>query len=131
MDINELKDLLKRENRALEFKSTTGEIHKACKTLCAFLNGQGGVVLIGVKNDGRIVGQMVTDPTNQEIANDIRKIEPPVNVDVSYIPVEGNKFVISMDVPPGIICLIFSMAGHIIVLNLKQFLCPNICMNSY
>lgn len=101
MDINDLKDLLKRENRELEFKSTTGEIHKACKTLCAFLNGEGGVVLIGVKNDGRIVGQMVADPTYQEIANDIRKIEPPVDVKVNYIPVAGDKFVIAMDVPAG------------------------------
>lgn len=101
MNINELNDLLKRENRELEFKSTTGEIHNACKTLCAFLNGQGGVVLIGVKNDGRIVGQMVTDPTYQEIANNLRKIEPPVNADVSYISVSENKFVIALDVPAG------------------------------
>jgi ATP-dependent DNA helicase RecG len=75
-------------------------VHKACRTLCAFLNGRGGVVLIGVKNNGHPIGQMVTDPTCQEIANDIRKIEPPVHVEVSYIPL-GEKFVISTEVPAG------------------------------
>jgi len=101
MTLDELKELIKKENRQLEFKSSTSEIHKACRTVCAFLNNHGGVVLIGVKNDGRIVGQMVTDPTCQEIANDIRKIEPPVVVDVSYIPIGDGKVVIAIDVPAG------------------------------
>ncbi len=99
-EVNDLVARVKKENREVEFKSTTAEIHKACRTLCAFLNGRGGVVLIGVKNNGHPVGQMVTDPTCQEIANDIRKIEPPVAVEVNYIPL-GDKFVISMEVPAG------------------------------
>lgn len=99
-EVNELVTRVKKENREVEFKTTTAEMHKVCRTLCAFLNGRGGVVLIGVKNNGQPIGQMVTDPTCQEIANDIRKIEPPVQVDVSYIPL-GEKFVISLEVPAG------------------------------
>ncbi len=101
MTLDELKNLIKRENREIEFKSTTSEIHKACKTLCAFLNDRGGIVCIGVKNDGRLVGQTVTDATYQEIANDIRKLEPPASVEVSYVPFEGEKFIIVMEVSPG------------------------------
>jgi ATP-dependent DNA helicase RecG len=97
-EVNELVTRVKKENREVEFKTTTAEIHKACRTLCAFLNGRGGIVLIGVKNNGHPMGQMVTDPTCQEIANDIRKIEPPAPVEVSYIPL-GEKFVIAMEVP--------------------------------
>lgn len=101
MTLAELKKLIKTENDRLEFKTTTGELRRACGTLCAFLNNHGGIVLIGVKNDGRLVGQMVTDATLQEIANELRKIEPPVSVKVNYVPVKGGKFVIVMEVPPG------------------------------
>lgn len=101
MILEELKKVIKTESDCLEFKSTTGEIYKACKTLCAFLNNHGGLVLIGVKDDGRLVGQMVTDATRQEIANELRKFEPPVFVKVNYIPVTEEKCVIAMKVPAG------------------------------
>lgn len=101
MTLDELKRMMRDETRIVELKSTTGEVRKACGTLCAFLNDRGGIVLIGVKNDGRLSGQMVTDNTRQEIANEIRKIEPPASVEVSYIPLEGEKFVIAMEVAPG------------------------------
>lgn len=75
MTLEELKSLIKNESIDVEFKSTTGEIKQACKTICAFLNGNGGVVFIGIKNDGRIVGQMVTDNTRLEIANELAKFD--------------------------------------------------------
>lgn len=93
--------MVKVESEQLEFKTTTGELRKACGAICAFLNNHGGVVLIGVKNDGRLVGQMVTDATKQEIANELKKIEPPVSVKVSYVPLKGKNVVIVIEVPPG------------------------------
>ncbi len=101
MTLDELKNLIAKENREMEFKSTTGELKAACRTLCAFLNNHGGVVFIGVKDDGRLVGQKVTDPTIREIANELRKFEPPVFIDVSYVPFEKDKNIIVMQVPPG------------------------------
>lgn len=77
MDINQLKALIRHnESPTLEFKATTGQLKPALETVCALLNGQGGVVLIGVKNNGQIVGQDVTDNTRQEIAREIKRIEP-------------------------------------------------------
>jgi len=44
-----IADLVKQgEGSALEFKRSTGELKEAMKTLCAFLNGTGGTVLVGV-----------------------------------------------------------------------------------
>ena len=59
-----------------------------------FLNYQGGIVFIGVKNDGKIVGQMVTDNTQLELANECNKIEPSVRVKVNYVPISqiGKSF---------------------------------------
>ncbi len=101
MNLAELKRMVKNESIQTEFKSTTGELRQACQTLCAFLNDQGGWVFLGVKNDGRLIGQMVTDPTRQEIANELRKFEPPVSIEVNYVPIEGEKFVIAMRASAG------------------------------
>jgi predicted HTH transcriptional regulator len=42
----------KGEGITVEFKKTTAQLHAAFETICAFLNGKGGVVLIGVTDVG-------------------------------------------------------------------------------
>jgi len=44
------------ESETLELKHPTAELKRAGETLCAFLNGEGGKVLIGVAPDGRLIG---------------------------------------------------------------------------
>jgi ATP-dependent DNA helicase RecG len=49
MTISELEALVRRgESDSVEFKKSTGQLSRAAETLCAFLNGHGGVVVIGV-----------------------------------------------------------------------------------
>jgi len=45
------------EGPALELKRSTGELKEGMQTLCAFLNGSGGMVLFGVRPDRTIEGQ--------------------------------------------------------------------------
>ena len=59
---------MKRETQAIEFKETTGQRGEACRTLCAFLNGNGGVVVLGVSRKGKLVGQIVSDETKKDLA---------------------------------------------------------------
>ena len=66
-DIQEI--VAKDESRYLELKQTTGELYKAMTSACAFLNTDGGWVMFGITPKLKIVGQNVTDPTRQEIAN--------------------------------------------------------------
>lgn len=40
------------ESETVEFKETTGQRQEAARTLSAMLNGQGGVVLFGVRPNG-------------------------------------------------------------------------------
>lgn len=99
MDFNQVKELIGQgESPTLEFKATTGQLKPALETVCAFLNGKGGVVLIGVKNNGQIVGQDVSDSTRQEIAREIKKIEPPAQVEAHYIPINHGKLIIALEV---------------------------------
>ena len=60
-DLKELAALVKLgEGRVLEFKRSTGELKEGMQTLCAFLNGSGGMVLFGIRPDGTAEGQQVT-----------------------------------------------------------------------
>lgn len=102
MNIETLKLIIAQgESSNLEFKKSTTQLKGAFETICAFLNNKGGKVLIGVTNEGRIVGQEVSDNTRQEIAREILKIEPSVYVDVEYVSIENNKCVIVLEVDAG------------------------------
>lgn len=97
MTLDELRKLISQgESETLEFKTSTAKIKSAFETLCAFLNTHDGTVLIGVKDDGRIVGQQVTDQTNLEVSNMVSKLEPPSKIDVDYIAIDENKYVIKL-----------------------------------
>ena len=86
----------KGEWEHIEFKKTTGELHGGMETLCGFLNGSGSKVLFGVNTAGKVQGQDVTDSTFQEVANAIRKLEPPALIEQSRILVAGTKEVLML-----------------------------------
>ena len=56
-----------KEGGRVEFKETTGQLERGMETLCAFLNGEGGSVLFGVNDKGKIIGQEVSDKTKRGI----------------------------------------------------------------
>ena len=98
MKIENIKNLIASgESRTLELKKTTGELKDGMHTACAFLNSDGGWVVFGVTPKSlKIVGQEVTDNTQQEIAQAFSGLEPAVNVSVEYIDVPerpGNKII--------------------------------------
>ena len=81
MKLTQLKALVKQgECEYLEFKNSTGNITSGMQTICAFLNSNnGGAVIFGVKDNGQIVGQDISDKTLKEIATELNKIEPYEN----------------------------------------------------
>ncbi|GJM05631.1 MAG: hypothetical protein DHS20C09_16270 [marine bacterium B5-7] len=101
MDINELQKLITHgESNTVEFKRSTATLKSASETLCAFLNCHGGHVLIGVNNDGQIVGQTIADKTKLDISNTLKKFEPSANIDTSYVSIGGELFVIILSAKP-------------------------------
>ncbi len=90
------------ESDTLEFKKTTGELEGATRTLCGFLNGRGGRVIIGVTPGGRIQGQDVSDGTQLGIAGALRRLEPPPSVHVQLVRVPGtHKDLIVLEAEPS------------------------------
>jgi len=89
------------EGTALEFKRSTGELKEGMQTLCAFLNGSGGTVLFGVRPDGIIEGQDVSDRTLRDIAQTTDRFEPPAHVTIQRIKVKAGRDVVVVSVDSG------------------------------
>ena len=89
------------ESEVLELKKSTGQLTRAGETLCAFLNGGGGRVMIGITPEGRIVGQQVTDKTQQDIANVLRGFEPATQILVSQVALpDSDRVVLILEACP-------------------------------
>jgi len=58
--------------------------------LCAFLNGSGGTVLFGVTPDGSLVGQLVSDGTLRDVAQMLRRMEPPASARIERVKLPGE-----------------------------------------
>lgn len=79
------------EGISVEFKSSVNEMPSDLfETVCAFLNRNGGIILLGVNNDGRILG--VNPNVSEKIINDIvttsnnpSKLDPPFLLSPSRI----------------------------------------------
>lgn len=98
MIIDDIKTLIvSDESRTLELKKTTGELKDGMYSACAFLNTEGGWLIFGVAPKSlKIIGQVVTDKTQQEIAQALAGLDPAVDVHVEYVDVPdypGNKVI--------------------------------------
>jgi len=69
-----------KENEILELKKSTSELKEALIAISAILNKhQRGELYFGIKNDGTVVGQMISDKTLRDIAKAIGDhIEPEI-----------------------------------------------------
>ena len=86
-DKPELQNLVRRgESEQLEFKQSSAQFPRDGETLCAFMNGRGGQVLVGVRPDGSVVGQTIADKTLQDLAQVLRRFDPPIPVETERIP---------------------------------------------
>jgi len=95
MNLAELEGMIHSgESDILEFKKSTSLIQGIAETLCGFLNGKGGKVLIGVTAEKKTVGQHVSDSTLQEISGLIAKFEPPAAIELERISVKHDREII-------------------------------------
>ena len=89
------------ESEQLEFKRSSGQRSDAAKTICGMLNGLGGIVLIGISPDNQMVGQQVAEHTLEDIANELRRIDPPVFPEIETIPLDNGLSILAIHVSGG------------------------------
>ena len=96
-----IKNLIKQgESGQLEFKEVVRK-EDIAKTLCAFLNAEGGMMLIGVKDDGKIIGIDNAEKHEMELKQYLFQSiipEAPVTVSIEKI---GTKEILSVKVWNG------------------------------
>ncbi|MBX9851064.1 MAG: ATP-binding protein [Cytophagaceae bacterium] len=93
-----IRQLIKEgECETVDFKQTITSVQKIAKTLVAFANTKGGKLLVGVKDNGNIVGVRPAEERHMlEGANHFCK--PPVEIKFSKESIEG-KIVLIAEIP--------------------------------
>ena len=84
------------ESEFVEFKKSTGEHKEALQAISAMLNKHGrGELYFGVKDDGEVIGQEISDATLRQVASWMSdKIEPTVFPTVERLETEkGLQYV--------------------------------------
>ena len=66
------------ETEGMEFKKTTGELKEGMISIVSMLNKNGfGTLYFGIRNDGRAVGQEISDKTLRDISRTISQVVKP------------------------------------------------------
>ena len=89
------------ESESLEFKREYSDT--ICKEIVSFLNADGGDIVLGVANDGTIVGLDKIDATMRKISDIITtQIEPnPQAIVSSELRCDEGKTILILHVPKG------------------------------
>ncbi len=82
------------ENENIEFKKGLGERKEILESVCAFANSKGGVILIGVDDNGKILGVELGKGTLEDLVSLIvSSIEPKIYPMLSIEEVKGKKVI--------------------------------------
>lgn len=84
------------EDECTEFKRSTSELREGCESIASILNKHGGGKLyFGVKPDGDVIGQDVSERTLRHVSQTIgNKIEPVVYPDIHKLDDgEGHEYI--------------------------------------
>lgn len=82
------------EGYTVEFKEAFSD--NIGKTICAFANGAGGRIILGVKDNGQVIGFRLTNKLKSQIIDIGRNIDPTIQLKVN----EESKITI-IEVPEG------------------------------
>lgn len=97
--LQELKKLVARgEGLTLEFKRKVAHPEKIAKEFVALANTKGGIVLIGVDDDGTVYGVKHAEGESHALREALKACKPAIPFQESFIPVSDTKLVIRYDV---------------------------------
>lgn len=95
------------ESQTIEFKRELPEnMTQLAKEIAAFSSANGGVILVGVEDDGRICGIPVRSPSERDRFRQriygvaAKAVKPPVSAEIDFIEIQGKVLAI-IQIPPG------------------------------
>ena len=86
---------LGKESENVEFKKSTAQLSKSMDDIASILNKSGeGVLYFGIKPDGEIYGQEVTEHTLNDVAENIKaSIKPMIYPKIEEIKLDGKSVI--------------------------------------
>jgi len=83
------------EGETVEFKRSLAEFREIVETICAFSNTHGGTVLVGVSDDGEVIGTNVGRSTIENLVSRIaRETNPRIYPEVEVVEFNGRKIIV-------------------------------------
>jgi predicted HTH transcriptional regulator len=103
MTLEELKKLVQQgEHQSLEFKKKIAYPEKVVRELIAFANSAGGVLVVGVDDDGSFSGQRFIEEEAFTLDRAIQTyIRPQLQYSRELIPLNAKKGFAVYTIPPG------------------------------
>lgn len=97
--VRHLKNLVARgEGHRLEFKRKAAFPEKIVREMIAFANTSGGVLLVGVGDDGSIPGLKYPDEESHVITKALAKTKPLLDVSETYISLGNSRVVLQYEI---------------------------------
>jgi predicted HTH transcriptional regulator len=94
-ELRDLKKLVARgEGQKLEFKRKASFPEKIVREMIAFANASGGVLLIGVDDDGNIPGLKYPEDDSHVVTQALKFCKPGLAVKEEWIPIGNSRSVI-------------------------------------
>ena len=86
------------ENEKVEFKPSLSQLDNIMRSVSAFSNVKGGIVVVGVSDEGKVLGIDIGRKTMEDLAEYIKKnTDPPIFPSIEIVDIE-NKNVILVSV---------------------------------
>lgn len=99
MKPHNLRQLIREgESQTLDFKRRVPKAYKIAKTLVAFANTKGGQLLIGVEDDGKIIGADIHQESFQLQKAADYFCKPAINLDFTVVEDEDGRTVLVAEV---------------------------------
>jgi ATP-dependent DNA helicase RecG len=95
MTQKQLKQLITQgENQTVEFKSSLKLMNEIGETISALANTSGGIILIGVSDEGKILGIDIGKKTLEDLANFIKEnTDPKIYPDIKPHQIDDKKII--------------------------------------
>jgi predicted HTH transcriptional regulator len=96
MTLHDVKRLIEEgEGFELEFKRRVSSPEKIAKTISAFANTKGGIILFGVDDDGSLIG-VESEKSEVDLIREAgeRYCDPPVAMDIKFVPYNQKDIIV-------------------------------------
>lgn len=87
------------EGEKLEFKRKASFPEKIIREMIAFANTAGGIVLVGIGDDGSIPGLKYPEGESHVIREALKKVRPLMDVEETFIPLDESRTVLQYEIP--------------------------------